>query len=760
MSLSLTPLPITLPTSQLFTNFFSPSFAPNHSFHVYTAAVTPQVSSDNRHLLSLLFSKLEAQLFQVLGIHVHSGLKVYAVKEVSTVTHSTTEVEGVPYELRLRLSHSVSLLPDSVLRPEVYTILNVIFKRVLRLLGLKQLTRQPNYYDEHLTTCIPDCGLEIWPGFSVQLAAHCFAPLLNIDCVSKIVHTRTVLDELCQYKRRGGEWMEEAKAHLENRVVMARYGNRRCYRVEEIVFSMNPTQPISETEKCTYMDYYRTHYQETISIPNQPLLRSVCKLHGQTTSVYLVPELMMLTGLSRDLHSDYHTMSSIADCTSLEPRERLQVVSALAEQIRTNKAAERVLKGFGVEVGEKPVMAGAYDLSGESIFTSGLSPHPVDSAGHFQLKEGILSSVPINNWVVITPDFDQLHSVISALYSRLLALNSQVAEPRTCIYCTTNEPRTVVQTTLSEQEKPQVLVVLMTKQAKDAYLSLKKLTCTAHAVPTQVALVPIPTRRFRPTINKLGLQIQAKLGAQLWTTKPLLSFGKYLMVVGVDIHHDLTRRQQSVVGLCATVHPNLSKYYSTTAMQHMGEEISMVVGKLFLEAVQVFSMKARRPPDYIVFFRDGVAETQAESVRQFEVEAVRRACKLVDPSYSPDLIYTLVLKKTTAKFLTCDSANPRPGTLITSVVPSPNDFYLISHCASQGTTSPALYRVLYASQQDHFPLEALARLAYKLCHMYYNWEGAVKVPAPCMMAHKLAYFVGQYVRQEVNPSLRHLAFYL
>ena len=31
--------------------------------------------------------------------------------------------------------------------------------------------------------------------------------------------------------------------------------------------------------------------------------------------------------------------------------------------------------------------------------------------------------------------------------------------------------------------------------------------------------------------------------------------------------------------------------------------------------------------------------------------------------------------------------------------------------------------------------------SYKLTHMYYNWPGTVRVPAPCQYAHKLAYQV-------------------
>ena len=33
--------------------------------------------------------------------------------------------------------------------------------------------------------------------------------------------------------------------------------------------------------------------------------------------------------------------------------------------------------------------------------------------------------------------------------------------------------------------------------------------------------------------------------------------------------------------------------------------------------------------------------------------------------------------------------------------------------------------------------EKLQRLTYKLCHLYFNWPGTVRVPAPCQYAHKV-----------------------
>ena len=55
--------------------------------------------------------------------------------------------------------------------------------------------------------------------------------------------------------------------------------------------------------------------------------------------------------------------------------------------------------------------------------------------------------------------------------------------------------------------------------------------------------------------------------------------------------------------------------------------------------------------------------------------------------------------------------------------------------------TPTHYTVLYDDTDkdaDH-----LVNLAYRLCYLYYNWSGTIRVPAPVKLAHKLAYFLGE-----------------
>lgn len=77
---------------------------------------------------------------------------------------------------------------------------------------------------------------------------------------------------------------------------------------------------------------------------------------------------------------------------------------------------------------------------------------------------------------------------------------------------------------------------------------------------------------------------------------------------------------------------------------------------------------------------------------------------------------------------------------------------------NQGTVTPTHYVVVH-DDSDMTP-DQCQRFTYKLCHLYYNWPGTVRVPAPCQYAHKLAYLVGQNVHQQPSEALADKLFFL
>ena len=104
--------------------------------------------------------------------------------------------------------------------------------------------------------------------------------------------------------------------------------------------------------------------------------------------------------------------------------------------------------------------------------------------------------------------------------------------------------------------------------------------------------------------------------------------------------------------------------------------------------------------------------------------------------------------------------NAPPGTIIDNGCVSKDtyDFFLVAQFVTNGTATPTHFRVIY----DEVGLSPahLQSLTFKLCHMYFNTSGTIRVPAPCQYAHKIAFLVGQSVHDNPHEDLQNLLHFL
>ena len=62
-----------------------------------------------------------------------------------------------------------------------------------------------------------------------------------------------------------------------------------------------------------------------------------------------------------------------------------------------------------------------------------------------------------------------------------------------------------------------------------------------------------------------------------------------------------------------------------------------------------------------------------------------------------------------------------------------HDFFLVSQHVRQGTVTPTHYIVVHDT--SGWGPDKLQKLSYKLTHLYYNWPGTVRVPAPIQVGY-------------------------
>lgn len=282
-------------------------------------------------------------------------------------------------------------------------------------------------------------------------------------------------------------------------------------------------------------------------------------------------------------------------------------------------------------------------------------------------------------------------------------------------------------------------------------------------------------RNLHSICTKIAIQINAKLGGMPWTIKLPV---KGLMTIGFDISNT---RDKSIGALVATMDLNqCESFYSVTMEYRDGNEMTKELDRYLQIALQKYKEKCNAFPEKIIFYRDGVGEGQIPVLMEQEVDPMLR---LLDKFYKgTKFAYILVNKRTNARFFKQSGDrffNPKPGTIVDRVVTSheyceyvlaPNlfcivylpfssfSFFLVAQNVGQGTVTPTHYTILVNS--TGLSTDRIQILTFKMCHLYFNWSGTVRIPAVSQYAKKLAFMTNQSLQRAVHEDLRETLYFL
>lgn len=185
----------------------------------------------------------------------------------------------------------------------------------------------------------------------------------------------------------------------------------------------------------------------------------------------------------------------------------------------------------------------------------------------------------------------------------------------------------------------------------------------------------------------------------------------------------------------------------------------MELEHMAFELIKNFGVKTGVPPSRIIFFRDGVAESQFDQVCRDEISALKSCCSKLKAGYNPQIIYIICGKRHHVRELLSTfllsrhaeifdpgmyprderdadkSKNCRAGTVIDSSITHPFycDFYLMSHAGLLGTSRPTHYTVLL--DEAKLGPDQLQAIAYHLAHIYARSTRSVSIASPAYYAH-------------------------
>ncbi|KAJ8911083.1 hypothetical protein NQ315_000543, partial [Exocentrus adspersus] len=644
---------------------------------------------------------------------------------------------------------------------ECLHLYNVLFKRIMHVLLYTQMGR--NYFDTEHKYLIPQHKLEVFPGFAVSVDELEDGLLLCLDTQHRVLRTENAYELLnvlrCSDPRK---FKELATSNIIGSCIFTRYNNK-TYTVDDIAWDMTPqdTFPTRDGGSTSFIDYYKNQYNIVINDVNQPLLinRKNVKVSGSPDKVErmvcLIPELSYLTGLTDTMRSDFRVMKDVAQYTRVTPNQRMAALRTYLSNVNKSEKAQQILNEWGLKIAANTLDMQGRQLDSETICFGGNKTYQCNNNADWNRAVGenpVTGPVDMTNWIVFHTERDTKNTENFATTMTRLGgvMGCRITNPR---IVKLPDDRTDTYMNACKQyitKDIQIVVFICPSMRSDRYAVIKKICCTQIPVASQVinSRTLSNPQKVRAIIQKIALQMTCKLGGTLWTVR--FPF-KGWMICGIDVYHG--SKDSSVCGFVASLNESVSRWFSIALFQT--KELGDFYKVPFAKALERFRNENGYYPSKVIIVRDGVGDGQLDYCKRYEVEQFESCIK--EFNLDTKLCFIVVQKRINTRVFALGrdgSDNPPPGTVVDQTITRRymSDFFLVPQNVRQGTVNPTHYIVLHDTcnmKPDH-----CQRLCYKLCHLYYNWPGTIRVPAPCQYAHKLAALVGQHIKK--NPQCHSL----
>ncbi|XP_005096149.1 piwi-like protein 1 [Aplysia californica] len=760
--------------ANLMANYFEVRFWAEKKIFQYHVDFKPPV--ENHRVKHALIASLQNETGTV---QLFDGGILYLCRLLAKdpmVLYATRTFDNAKIEVTFTSKGEV--IPAS---PQFLQIANILMKKIQISLGMKQI--RDHYYNMNQAIQIPRHKLEVMPGFTTSIHKYDGGNLLGVDIIHKILRMDTFLEgmynlyDTLEMNRQLSTFQEVCYKNYVGSIVLTRYNNK-TYKVDDIAWNMRPKDTFEKGgEQISYVQYYQDNWNITIRDKDQPLLVSRPterdRRRGDEQNLYLLPELCTITGLSDQVRSDFKVMQDLAVHTRIAPPQRVNTLETFARQINSNEEAQKVLQPWGMTIAPKVVEMQGRELNAEKLLVKNPKEkatmeisYDIQYADWSRNMRNIhlLNAVPMTNWLVIYPSrCGQVAGELSDCLIRVgKGMGMQIMQP--CGVEITSDRNESYLQAIRQNLNPQVqmIVTVVPNNKKDRYDAIKKSCCIDNPVPSQVVLQKTLSKQqgLMSVATKIAIQLNCKMGGEVWgAVIPV----KGMMIIGLDTYHDSANKNQSVGAMVASLNKECTRYYCKTEYHDKKAEIMQSLGVLVTGALRKFHETNQANPTRVIVYRDGVGDGQLDAVFQSEKEQIEQAFRMAGgESFKPALTMVIVKKRINTRiFKRAEKVmNPQPGSVVDTFITKQEwyDFFLVSQSVRQGTVSPTSYNVIF--DESGLKPDHLQQLTYKMTHLYFNWQGTIRVPAPCQYAHKLAFLQGQSLHREFSAHLSDKLFFL
>ena len=773
---------------------------PLQKVYIYSIEIMPELAKDNYTLQKKIYKLIEQKLSPYFNKFTFAGLNLFgSTRDPKDEIIIEENVEKTDYKITFKKVGALNFSEITTKQGMDQKKKNFIEKLIKDIL-LSSKDRVRFGTDRMVLSMDKDNvmkgndGSTIYKGFftSAQITENgLYLLVLNMN---KYTSGKTMYEKIYQIMEEGrhhNRSQDEIKQKIEDyidehRTVLTIYGSIRAYRIESIDFEKNPmntsfnikTQEGMKT--VTIYNYYQQQYKQNIKHKDQPLLIAERKVKDKKLLkseedknknedlIYLVPELVLITGIENEAGSKSRRQDIISK-TKTNPNQRMNEINKIHDlmnddtpkqfkkngELISTKSSKQLADEWGINLGENLSLEGRVLNQPKLIFNNKRLVTPKN--GLFRTEsayDGVTITRDNFMYIYNRKDRADFRSIINNLFNKAkikdIRINVRPDELYSYGFNRAYNWEDIKHELkkINFNPKLRMVMVFLDNNLEHYYNQLKEYLTNVIKVNSQFSQTRRLTdpKRAGSIMFNIVEQINIKMGginfyidtSNLINDKVYLIIGLESKKVGKDsIDYVLTFAYNQRLSRTQTI-PRTCK--------NNAEEISKTLNELLDEAIKGlhFLGHAPHPPEYIIIYRQGGNHLQNVKTSQIEIPIflgnINQRKEKIESfrRHNTKLIYICCNLKGDLKFFEESKngySNPPSGLCIDEriVESGKYEFYLQPQYVNLGTATPCHYEVLYQDMDEKNPennmsIEELENLSFQLSFYYWTWSGAVRVP--------------------------------
>jgi hypothetical protein len=186
---------------RLFTNQYRMTLGQELSVFQYEVEVTPDVMQD-AYVIHGIFRSIRRRVESILGLYVISGRSVFTTTDLTESLLIQTEFQSIKYEVVISVDSKKFFSGKSLATAKmedhniIHNLINIIIKQAFRDTNLRQIGKQPRFFDVAKAIEVEGSGLQACPGFRASAFNYASGLVLVIDNINKFLSNKSCLERI------------------------------------------------------------------------------------------------------------------------------------------------------------------------------------------------------------------------------------------------------------------------------------------------------------------------------------------------------------------------------------------------------------------------------------------------------------------------------------------------------------------------------------------------------------------------------------